>query len=127
MTNLETVANPAVVTTIILSACVLGIGFMVVFFVALAREEKNTRPAYALRPRGVHSEPDDVWAAAPSRMPAVGPAAYVAMGVVRITTALASNAGRRNSDLSFDRLQAVRLDRPNPELNFSVQRRYRSS
>lgn len=127
MTNLETVANPAVVTTIILSACVLGIGFMVVFFVALAREEKNTHPAYALRPRGVHSEQNDVWWAAPSRMPSVGPAAYVAMGVVRITTALASNAGRRNSDLSSDRLQAVRLDRQNPELNFSVQRRYRSS
>ncbi len=55
MTNLETVASPAVVTTIILSACVLGIGFMIRFFVALALEEKNTRPAYALRPRGVHS------------------------------------------------------------------------
>ena len=98
MTNLETVANPAVVTTIILSACVLGVGFMIRFFVALALEEKKTRPAYALRPRGVHCEPDIACAAAPSRMPAVSPAAHVAMGVVRITTALASNAGRR-SDL----------------------------
>jgi hypothetical protein len=127
MTNLETVANAAVVTTIILSACVLGIGFMVVFFVALAREERNTRPAYALRPRGVHSEADIACAAAPSRMPAVSPAAYVAMGVVRITAALASNAGRRNSDLSVDRLHVVRPDRPDPELNFAGQRRYRSS
>jgi hypothetical protein len=122
MTNLETVANPAVVTTIILSACVLGIGFMVVFFVALAREEKNTGPAYVLRPRGVHSEVDIAAAASPSRMPALSPAAYVAMGVFRITTALASNAGRRNSDLFFDRLQVVR---PDPELNLPGQHRYR--
>jgi hypothetical protein len=127
MTNLETVANPAVVTAIIVSACVLGIGFMIVFFVALAREEKNTRPAYALRPQGVHCEADIACAAAPSRMPAVSPAAYVAMGVVRITTALASNAGRRNSDLSFNRLHVAALDRPGPELDLSGQRRYRSS
>ena len=127
MTNLETVANPAVITTTILSACVLGIGFMVVFFVALVREEKNTHPVYSPRPRGVHSELNVVCAAAPSHMPAVSPVAYVAMGVVRITTALASNAGRRNSDLSFDRLHVVRLDRPSPEINFPGQRRYRSS
>ncbi len=126
MTNLETVASPAIVTTIILSACLLGIGFMIRFFVALTLEE-NPRPAYALRPRGVHCEPDIACAAAPSRMSAVSPEAYVAMGVVRITTALASNAGRRNSDLSFDRLHVVRLDRPSPELNFPGQRRYRSS
>ena len=43
MTNLETVASPAIVTTIILSACVLGIGFMIRFFVALALEEKTPR------------------------------------------------------------------------------------
>ncbi len=127
MTTLETVASPAVVTTIVLSACVLGIGFMIRFFVALTLEEKNARPAYALRPRGVHSEADIACPPAPSRMPAIGPAAYVAMGVVRITTALASNAGRRNSDLSFDRLDVVRLDRPSPEINFPGQRRYRSS
>jgi len=126
MTNLETVASPAIVTTIILSACVLGIGFMIRFFVALALEEKNTRPAYQLRPRGVNCEADIACAAAPSRMPAVSPAAYVAMGVVRITTALASNAGRRNSDLSFERLHVVKLDGPSPELNFPGQRRYRS-
>ena len=123
MTNLETVANPAVVTTIILSACVLGVGFMIRFFVALALEEKNTRPAYALRPRGVHCEPDIACAAAPSRMPAVSPEAYVAMGVARITTALASNAGRR----TFDRLHVVRLNQSSPEINFPGQRRYRSS
>ena len=126
MTNLETVAHPAIVTTIILSACVLGIGFMIRFFVALTHEDKDTRPAYALRPRGVRCEPDIACAAAPSRMPAVSPEAYVAMGVVRITAALASNAGRRNSDLSFDR-HVVRLDKPGPELNFPGQRRYRSS
>jgi hypothetical protein len=125
MTNLETVANPAGVTTVILLACVLGIGFMVLFFIALAREEKSTRPSP--RPRGVNTQADVACAPAPSRMPAVSPAAYVAMGVVRITAALASNAGRRDKDLSLDRLHVVGLDRATPELNFTGQRPYRSS
>jgi hypothetical protein len=125
MTNLETVANPAGVTTVILLACVLGIGFMVLFFIALAREEKSTRPSP--RPRGVNSQADIACAPTPSRMPAISPAAYVAMGVVRITAALASNAGRRDKDLSLDRLHLVGLDRATPELNFTGQRHYRSS
>jgi hypothetical protein len=118
MASLETVANPAGVTTIILLACVLGIGFMVLFFLALAGEKKSTRPSHALRPRGVNCQADIACAAAPSRMPAVSPAAYVAMGVVRITTALASDAGRRNNDLSFDRLHMVGLDRAKPRTQF---------
>jgi hypothetical protein len=126
MSNLETVANPAIVTTILL-ACVLGIAFMVLFFIALARDEKSTRPSHAIRPRGVNCEAEIARAAAPSGMPAVSPAAYVAMGVVRVTTALASSAGRRNTDPSLDRLQVVGLDRANPELNFPGQRHYRSS
>jgi hypothetical protein len=126
MTNLETVANPAGVTTVVLLACVLGIGFMALFFIALAREEKSTPPSP--RPRGVNSQADIACAPAPSRMPAVSPAAYVAMGVVRITAALASNAGcRDDKDLSLDRLHVVGLDRANPELNFTGQRHYRSS
>ena len=126
MTNAETVANPAIVTAVLL-ACVVGIVFMVLFFIALAREEKSTRPSYAIRLRGVNCEAEIARAAAPSRMPVVSPTAYVAMGVVRITTALGSSAGRKNTDLSFDRLQVVRLDRAHPELNFPDQRRYRSS
>ena len=126
MSNVETVANPAIVTAVLL-ACVVGIAFMVLFFIALAREEKTTRPSYAIRPRGVNCQTEIARAAAPSGMPAVSPAAYVAMGVVRITTALASSAGRKNTDLSFDRLQVVGLDRTNPELNFPGQRHYPSS
>ena len=126
MTNLETVANPAIVTTILL-ACVVGAAFMVLFFIALAREKKSTYPSHAIRPRGVNCQPEIARAVAPSGMPAVSPAAYVAMGVVRITTALASSAGRRNTDPSLDRLQVVGLDRTKPELNFPGQRHYHSS
>ena len=93
MTNAETVANPAIVTAVLL-ACVVGIVFMVLFFIALAREEKSARPSYAIRLRGVNCEAEIARAAAPSRMPVVSPTAYVAMGVVRITTALGSSAGR---------------------------------
>jgi hypothetical protein len=127
MTNLEIVAKPAGVTPVILLACVLGIAFMVLFFIAVAREKKSARTSYALRPRGVNCEANIACAATPSRMPALSPKAYVAMGVVRITTALASNTGRRNTDLSFDRLHVGRFDRPGPELDFPGQRRYRSS
>jgi hypothetical protein len=126
MSNLETVANPVIVTTMLL-ACVLGTPFMVLFFIALAREEKSTRPSHAIRPRGVNCQAEIARAVAASGMPAVSPAAYVAMGVFRITTALGSSAGRKNTDPSFDRLHVVRLDRTDPELNFPGQRHYRSS
>ncbi len=51
MANLEIVASPAIVTTLILSVCVLGIGFMVRFFVALTVEDGDMRSAYSFRPR----------------------------------------------------------------------------
>jgi hypothetical protein len=124
MSNLETAANPAIVTTILL-ACIVGAAFMVLFFIALAREKKSTHPSHAIRPRGVNCQAEIARAVVPSGMPAVSPAAYVAMGVVRITTALAS--GRKNTDPLFDRLHVVRLDRTDPELDFPGQRHYRSS
>jgi hypothetical protein len=126
MSNLETAANPAIVTTILL-ACILGTAFMVLFFIALAREKKSTHPSHAIRPQGINCQAEIARAVVPSGMPAVSPAAYVAMGVVRITTALASSAGRKNTDPSFDRLHVVRLDQTNPELDFPGQRHYRSS
>ena len=111
---------------IILPACVLAIGFMVRFFVALTVENRKLRSVHVLHPRGVHSEADSNWVAAPSRRPTANSAAYVAIGVVRITTALASNAGRRKSDIQFAGPSEVTLDRRSPEINFPSEHRYRS-
>jgi hypothetical protein len=127
MANLETVANPAIVTTIVLSACLLGIGFMVRFFVALTVEGREMHSRHGLRLQGVHSQKDIACAAAPSRKPTLNSAAWVAMGVVRITTALASTPARRNDAASHDGLHAVTLDRPSQEFSFPAGRRYRSS
>jgi len=126
MVHLETSASPAIVVTTMLSVCVLGIGFMVRFFVALTLEGRNMHPTRLLHPQGVHSEADIACVAAPSRRLTGNTAAYLAIGVVRITTALASNAGRRKSDAAVDRLQVVTLDRPSEELNFPAAHRYRS-
>ena len=125
MVHLETSASPAIVVTTMLSVCVLGIGFMVRFFVALTLEGRNMHPTRLLHPQGVHSEADIACVAAPSRRLTGNTAAYLAIGVVRIT-ALASNAGRRKSDAAVDRLQVVALDRPSEELNFPAAHRYRS-
>ena len=73
-----TVASPGIFA--VLAACVLGIGFMVRFLIAIARDENQIRVAHPVRARGVSSDA------------AVNPAGHLAMGVVRITTALASNA-----------------------------------
>jgi hypothetical protein len=97
MVHLETVANPAIVVVTMLSACVLGIGFMVRFFVALTREDRNMHPVRVVHTQGVPCDADIACVAAPSLRP-TGNSAYLAIGVVRITTALASNAGRRKSD-----------------------------
>jgi K+-transporting ATPase KdpF subunit len=126
MANLETVASPGIVALTMLSVCVLGIGFMMRFFVAMTLEAREEHATHPLRDPRVHCKEDIACAAAPSRKPTANSAAYVAMGVVRITTALASNAGRRNSDISSGRLHVVTLGRTSPELDFPVEHRYRS-
>lgn len=126
MTLLGTSANSGIVAVIFLPVCILAIGFMVRFFVALTVENRQLHSVHVLHPSGVHSEADTKYAAAPARQASGNPAAYVAFGVVRITTALASNAGRRSSDASVRRPQLVTLERPSPEISFPGEHRYRS-
>ena len=125
MNHLGTITSPAIVATSMLSACILATGFMVRFFVALAVESRKVHSVHVLHPEGVR-EADTNGVAAPSRRPGKNSPADVAIGVVRITTALASNAGRRKSDTSVRRPQLVTLDRPVPELGFPSEHRYRS-
>lgn len=126
MTHLEAVASPAIVGMFMLSMCVVATGFMVRFLVALTVENRKLHSVHVLHPSRVHCEADTNCVAAPSRKPGVHSPALVAIGVVRITTALASNAGRRKSDTSGARPQAGTLNWPSPEIGFSVEHRYRS-
>ena len=72
-----TVATPG--TFVMLAACVLGIGFMLRFLIAIASDENKIQVAHPVRAKKPGSEPG------------LNPARHLAMGVVRITTALASN------------------------------------
>jgi hypothetical protein len=126
MTQLGTSASPSIVAMIILPVCVLAIGFMVRFFVALTVEDRQLHSVHVLHPSGVHCEADTNCVAAFSRRSTVNSAAYVALGVVRITSALASNASRRKSDNSIRRPQVVTVDGPSPEVGFPAEHRYRS-
>jgi len=126
MTHLEAGASPAIAGVVMLSTCVLATGFMVRFLVALTVENRKLHSVHVLHPSGVHFGADTSCVAAPSRKPTVHSAAYVAIGVVRITTALASNAGRRKSDPSIRRPQVATIDRPSPQTSFPAEHRYRS-
>ena len=64
-----------------LAACVLGIGFLIRVFVALAGESGAITARHKIRPLEIRL-----------REVAADPEAYVAMGVLRITTALSSNS-----------------------------------
>jgi hypothetical protein len=126
MTHLGTVASPTVVAMTIFSVCILATGFMVRFLVALTVEKRKLHSVHVLQPSGVHCEADTNCVAAPSRKPGVHSPAFVAIGVVRITAALASNAGRRKSDTSVARSEMATLNRPSPEIGFPAEHRYRS-
>jgi hypothetical protein len=124
MPHLETVASPAVV--VMLLACVLGAGFMIRFLVALTLDERKVRVECAHRRAGLHYPPNMAWVDAPYRKTAVNSAAHLAIGVVRITTALASDAARRKRRASVERLHVMKLDPNRQEYDFTAERRHRS-
>jgi hypothetical protein len=124
MPHLETVASPAIF--VIFLACVLGAGFMIRFLVALTLDERTMHLECAHRRAGLHYPADMAWVDATYRKTAVNSAAHLAIGVVRITTALASDAGRGKRHASVQRLHVVTLDTPRQEIDFTAERRYRS-
>src|ERR1700730_18251297 len=116
MLHLETVTSPAIFAMLL--SCVLGAGFMVRFLVALTLDERKMHAEYAHRRSGLHYPADTAWVDAPYCKTAVNSAAHLALGVVRITTALASGAGRAKSHAAVDRFHVVTLDAPREELGF---------
>ncbi len=124
MLHLETITSPAIFAMLL--ACVLGAGFMVRFLVALTLDERDMHTAYARRPSGLHYPADTAGVDAPYRKTAVNSAAHLAIGVVRITAALASDGGRRRRHAPVGPLHVLKLGTPTRELDFTVERRYRS-
>jgi hypothetical protein len=124
MPHLETVASPAIF--VMLLACVLGAGFMIRFLVALTLDQRKMHLEYAHRSAGLHYPADMARADAACRKTAVNSTAHLAIGVVRITTALASDAGCGKRHASVQRLHVVTLDTPRQEIDFTAERRYRS-
>lgn len=124
MLHLETVTSPA--TFVMLLLCVLGAAFMIRFLVALTLDEKKMQVKYARHCSGLHYPADTAWVDAGYRKTALNSAAHLAIGVVRITTALASDGGLRRRQAEVGPLQVLRLGTPTQELEFSTERRYRS-
>lgn len=119
----NTVASPAAFT--ILVVCVLGMGFMVRFFVALARDGREARTANGVRPNRVKWVADLGCEGRWDREVAVSPAAHLAMGVVRITMALASNPRRQRT--AADRPHLVTFSAQARQRDSASERRYRLS
>ena len=101
-------------TFVMLAVCVLGIGFMLRFLIAIASDEHNVRVAYPARARKAGGEP------------ALNPARHLALGVVRITTALASNT-RKRAHAAVEPPQLITFSAASREHESATARRYRWS
>ncbi|MGZ4731853.1 MAG: hypothetical protein ACXVZH_06885 [Terriglobales bacterium] len=123
MLYLQTAASPAMVTMLL--GCVLGAGFMVRFLIALTLDARQTYSERTVRPGGVHYAAEVPRTQTPYRDAVANSASHLAIGVVRITTALASNGGHRHK-AAVDRLHVVTLGRPGQGPDFTAERRYRS-
>jgi|SRR5450755_4341049 hypothetical protein len=124
MLHLETFTSPA--TLVMFLSCILGAAFMVRFLVALTLDEKKMHAEYAPHRSGLHYPTDTAWGGAGYRKTAINSAAHLAIGVVRITTALASDGGRRRRQAPVGPLHVLKLGTPAHELNFTAEHRYRS-
>jgi hypothetical protein len=106
--NLAT--SPAMLA--MLAACVLAIGFLIRVFVALAGESGAIPVRHKIRPLEIRE-----------REGAADPEAYVAMGVLRIATALSSNSGGEEIETT-DRSNVVMFAASGRPHDSASQRRY---
>ena len=122
MLHLETAASANI---LMLVGCVLGAGFMIRFLVALSLDGKM-HSAHAVRPGGLHYAADGSRLRARHRAALANSASHLAIGVVRITTALAWNTGSRSIETAVGRLQVAQAGKAGREVDVTAGRRYRS-
>ena len=120
MLYLDTVARANV---LMLLGCVVGVGFMVRFLVALTRDGKM-HSEHTIRQGGLHYAEDASRLRARHRGAVANSASHLAIGVVRITTALTWNSGRPRE--TAGRLHAVTTRKVDREVEAPAERRYRS-
>ena len=118
MLHLETVSA----NVLMLLGCVVGVAFMVRFLVALTVDGKQAYFEHPVRPGGLH------YAADPSRHrgAVANSASHLAIGVVRITTALTWNAGSGPKETALRRMHAATAGKAGREVDVTAGRRYRS-
>jgi hypothetical protein len=125
MLQANTVSSPTIYA--MLALCVLSVGFMIRFLIALAIDGKKIHIDYPARLKGVRC-PADVTCGEPrSSEGAVHPAAHLAMGVVRLASALTSKPSRGSKGTAASRLHIAPLPERRRELSSSIEHRYRSS
>jgi hypothetical protein len=108
----NTLASPAALTMV--TMCVAGIAFMARFFMAVT-DDKKMRIERTVRSRGVDYAKHIVR----------DPGAHVALGVFRITSALASNSGRRDNQVATNAPHVVRLVKTGGNLDSASEPVYR--
>ena len=119
MLHLETVASANV---LMLLGCVVGVAFMFHFLVALTLDRKQAYFEHTVRPGGLHYAAD----ASRHRGAVANSASHLAIGVVRITTALTWNTGSKPRETAGDPLHAAAAGKAGREAGATSERRYRS-
>ena len=118
------VSSPTIYT--MLALCVLSVGFMIRFLIALAIDGKKRRVDYRVRLKGVRSLAEVTCEEPRSSEGAVNPATHLAMGVVRIASALNSKPSRESKGTAADRLHIAPPPERRRELGSTIEYRYRS-
>ncbi|MGC2183554.1 MAG: hypothetical protein WA637_09765 [Terriglobales bacterium] len=109
-----------------LLGCVLGLGFMVRFLIALTVDGKEAHSVHPVRPGGLHYVADRSRSRAAYNSAVANSASHLAIGVVRITRALAANRIRGNRRPAVHRLHLVTFGKTHREVDITAERRYRS-
>jgi len=118
MLHLETVASANV---LMLLGCVVGVAFMFHFLVALTLDRKQAYFEHTVRPGGLHYAAD----ASRHRGAVANSASHLAIGVVRITTALTWNSGSGSRETAASQPHAATPGRAGREVGATAERRYR--
>ena len=118
MLHLETVASANV---LMLLGCIVGAAFMVRFLVALTLDRKQAYLEHTVRPGGLHYAAD----ASRHRGAVANSASHLAIGVVRITTALTWNSGSGPRETAANQPHVATPGRAGREVGATAERRYR--
>jgi|SRR6185369_5617039 hypothetical protein len=122
MPHLVTSASASV---LMLMGCLLGVVFMVRFLVAVTRDGKM-HTGHAVRPGGLHYAADASRARTRRRAVLANSSSHLAIGVVRITTALTGNSGSGSREAAAGGLHAAAAGKAGREAGATSERRYRS-